>query len=133
VGPAEADVLVWLRNCSVVSPALYELYGAAPVYNVMNPMLYVVSKLEACLFARHRHIVTMKFWFSSLVTLCWLSLASADGFLTSCDPNSILLEGTILTANCLNIVKDMVCSSLDLGRCLKNRYGSIQDDPDGDG
>jgi len=64
----------------------------------------------------------------------WLvSLASGDQFGTSCDPNTIQLDGLILTADCLNVVKDMTCSRLDLGKCLKNRYGSIQDDPTGEG
>jgi len=61
------------------------------------------------------------------------SVAMGDGFLSTCDPNSIELEGTTLRAFCLNVYKDLTCSRLDLGRCLRNSYGTIQDDPQEEG
>ena len=68
-----------------------------------------------------------------LLAACAAPIVLADGFLSSCDSNTIEIDGTILTAYCTNIVKDMTCSRLDLGRCLRNDYGSIQDDPVGEG
>lgn len=59
--------------------------------------------------------------------------AMAANFVGSCDANSVKLSGRTLTANCRNIVGQMRCSRLDLNRCLKNSYGSLQADPTGAG
>ena len=68
------------------------------------------------------------------LTLLIVSSAFGDGgFLTSCDPDSIEIDGTIMTASCLNVFKESKCSRLDLGSCFKNDYGSIQNDPSGNG
>lgn len=60
--------------------------------------------------------------------------AAAINFVGSCDPNSVKVTGSgILTANCKNILGQYVCSKLDLSRCIKNSYGSLQSDPTGAG
>jgi hypothetical protein len=59
--------------------------------------------------------------------------APAANFVGSCDANSIRISDKILTANCRNIKGQLTCSKLDLGRCLKNSYGSLQADPTGAG
>lgn len=61
------------------------------------------------------------------------SRAPASQFMGSCNPSTIKLNGVKLTATCYNIVGEGTCSTLDLSKCLKNVYGSIQDDPDGRG
>jgi hypothetical protein len=59
--------------------------------------------------------------------------ATADNFVASCDANSVKISGRTLTANCKDIFGNFQCSKLDLNKCLKNTYGSIQEDPKGDG
>lgn len=59
--------------------------------------------------------------------------APATQFISSCNPNTIKLNGVKLTATCYNIIGEAKCSTLDLSKCLKNVAGSIQDDPDGKG
>lgn len=57
----------------------------------------------------------------------------ADNFFASCDANSVKMSGRYLTANCKDVVGILQCSKLDLNRCLKNVYGSLQADQNGDG
>lgn len=59
--------------------------------------------------------------------------APAENFVNSCDDKTVKVTGRILQANCKNIVGALKCSKLDLNRCLKNVYGSLQADPSGTG
>ncbi|KAK3936618.1 hypothetical protein QBC46DRAFT_321115 [Diplogelasinospora grovesii] len=60
--------------------------------------------------------------------------AAADNFIGSCDADSVkIISGKVLTANCRQISGPLRCSRLDLNRCLKNTYGSLQADPTGSG
>ncbi|AEO63132.1 uncharacterized protein THITE_2043158 [Thermothielavioides terrestris NRRL 8126] len=59
--------------------------------------------------------------------------ATAANFLGSCDANSIKVSGRTLTANCKDIFGQSKCSKLDLNRCIKNNYGSLEADPTGAG
>lgn len=68
-----------------------------------------------------------------IATLAAARPALADNFSASCDTDSIVIAGTIVTATCKTLVGGKRCSKLDLNQCLKNTYGAIQDDPDGKG
>ena len=57
----------------------------------------------------------------------------ADNFIASCDSNSVKIDGKYVTANCKTITGQTKCTRLDLSNCLKNNYGSLQDDPSGKG
>jgi len=59
--------------------------------------------------------------------------APAENFVNSCDANTVKVTGRTLQASCKNIVGALKCSKLDLNRCLKNVYGSLQADPTGAG
>lgn len=69
--------------------------------------------------------------FSLLVIL--VHGAKSDNFLASCNPDSVKISGTIMTASCGTLSGDVVCSKLNIGQCLKNVYGSIQNDPKREG
>ncbi|KAK4153046.1 hypothetical protein C8A00DRAFT_15692 [Chaetomidium leptoderma] len=75
----------------------------------------------------------MKSILSVLVLGLGATGALAANFVGSCDGNSIKVSGRTLTANCRNIFGQLKCSRLDLNRCLKNSYGSLQADPNGSG
>jgi hypothetical protein len=71
---------------------------------------------------------------SSVLTLGLATTgALAANFVASCDKDSIKVSGGTLTANCKNIFGQSRCSKLDLNRCLKNSYGTLQADPTGAG
>lgn len=59
--------------------------------------------------------------------------AFADNFVSSCDAGSVKVSGRTLTASCRNILGQLKCSRLDLNRCIKNTYGSLQADPNASG
>jgi len=69
----------------------------------------------------------------SFLSTIAVSQVLADNFVASCDANSVKITGRDLTANCKDIFGNLQCSKLDLNRCLKNTYGSLQEDPKGDG
>ncbi|KAK3326170.1 hypothetical protein B0H66DRAFT_600304 [Apodospora peruviana] len=74
------------------------------------------------------------FFIAALVGLAAAAPAApAQDFLNSCDANSVKVTGRILQANCKNIAGALKCSKLDLNKCLKNTYGSLQADPTGAG
>jgi hypothetical protein len=75
----------------------------------------------------------MKSILSILVLGLSASGALAANFAGSCETNSIKVSGRTLTANCRNIFGQYKCSKLDLNRCLKNSYGTLQPDPSGNG
>jgi hypothetical protein len=78
--------------------------------------------------------VTMKFSIQSTIFFAFTATAAqADNFVASCDANSVKVSGRMLTANCRNISGGLQCSKLDLNRCIKNNYGSLQADPTGSG
>jgi len=59
---------------------------------------------------------------------------AADGeFITTCDANTLKVTGSILTAQCRDILGTVSCSRLDLAKCLKNSYGTLSTDPVGAG
>ncbi|OIW29394.1 hypothetical protein CONLIGDRAFT_713935 [Coniochaeta ligniaria NRRL 30616] len=68
-----------------------------------------------------------------VVSALAVSSVLADNFVASCDANSVKVSGRYLTANCKDVVGILQCSKLDLNPCLKNNYGSLQEDPKGDG
>ncbi|KXX77624.1 Cyanovirin-N [Madurella mycetomatis] len=71
---------------------------------------------------------------STIVTLALVATGVvADNFTGSCDAKSVKVNGRTLTANCRNIRGQMKCSKLDLNRCIKNLYGSMEPDPTGAG
>ncbi|KAK3308347.1 uncharacterized protein B0T15DRAFT_524213 [Chaetomium strumarium] len=73
----------------------------------------------------------------ALIITLWLTAtaagARAANFVASCDKDSIKVSGTTLTANCKTIFGQSRCSRLDLNRCLRNSYGTLQADPTGAG
>ncbi|KAL2131847.1 hypothetical protein VTI74DRAFT_4561 [Chaetomium olivicolor] len=75
----------------------------------------------------------MKSLSSILVLGLAASGALAINFAASCDTNSIKVSGRTLTARGKNIWGQYTCSKLDLNRCIKNRYGTLQSDPAGAG
>jgi len=74
-------------------------------------------------------IVTQALLLSSL----GLGSVAAQGFAASCDPKSIKIRGTYLTANCKNIFGQVNCDKLDLSGCLKNEGGRLALDLNGAG
>jgi hypothetical protein len=70
---------------------------------------------------------------SVVVTGLLAPVALADNFIASCVANSVQASGNVLTAQCYDISRNLRCTRLDLSRCLKNVYGSIQADPNADG
>lgn len=72
---------------------------------------------------------------SLLATL--LHGVNGDNFLASCNPASVKISGSgsgiIVQATCRSITGEVFCSRLNIGQCLKNIYGSIQDDPNREG
>lgn len=77
---------------------------------------------------------TMRFSIKSTIFFALTATAAqADNFVASCDANSVKVSGRTLTANCRNISGGLQCSKLDLNRCIKNSYGSLQADPTGSG
>lgn len=68
-----------------------------------------------------------------LVSALAASSVLADNFVASCDANSVKISGRYVTADCKDVFNNLQCSKLDLNKCLKNNYGSLQEDPKGDG
>ena len=75
----------------------------------------------------------MKSVLSVLVLGLGATGALGANFVGSCDANSAKVSGKTLTANCKNIFGQLKCSKLDLNRCLKNSYGTLQADASGAG
>lgn len=73
----------------------------------------------------------MKFTIVALAGLA--SAGPASNFFNSCDANSVKVSGKILTATCRNIKGDFKCSRLDLNKCIRNSYGTLEADPKGSG
>ncbi|KAK0636128.1 hypothetical protein B0T17DRAFT_612904 [Bombardia bombarda] len=61
--------------------------------------------------------------------MCLATTALAENFSGSCDASTIKITGKTLQANCKNIAGTLKCSKLNLNNCLKNTYGSLQEDP----
>ncbi|KAM7210931.1 Cyanovirin-N [Rhypophila decipiens] len=59
--------------------------------------------------------------------------APAQNFFNSCSDSSIKVTGKILQASCRNIKGDLKCSKLDLNKCIRNSYGTLEPDPKGSG
>lgn len=75
----------------------------------------------------------MKVTISSVLLLAAATPTLAANFLGSCSADSVVIDGKILTAKCRTISGQLKCTKLDLNNCLKNTYGSLQSDPEGDG
>ncbi|KAH6626715.1 hypothetical protein B0J18DRAFT_455891 [Chaetomium sp. MPI-SDFR-AT-0129] len=75
----------------------------------------------------------MKLTVSALALSLGASGVLASNFVASCKESTIKVSGRTLTASCKNIFGNYNCSHLNLNTCLKNRYGSLQADPDGTG
>lgn len=70
---------------------------------------------------------------AKLVACVLASGVAADNFIASCNSDSVKISGKYVTANCKTITGQLKCTRLDLSNCLKNNYGSLQDDPSGKG
>ena len=60
--------------------------------------------------------------------------AQLRGFTSTCQTETVKVEGRWLTAQCRNILNtEARCSKLDLNNCLKNNFGRLEDDVFGTG
>lgn len=71
----------------------------------------------------------MKITIASAFLVAVAAPAMAANFFQSCQADSVSVSGRTLTAKCRTISGSYTCSKLDLNKCLKNNYGSLQADP----